>query len=593
MTNGRFSLYPTLILFLFLGSFQSTLATSPEFARLDSIFKVNSGVYPQEKLEKMVFEMRSLAVEPLEMGKSELHTSTFHLNGNRIGLALITAQKAVDIFDSLDEEELTVLALIQEARIHRKLGEMGKVDEIEARIMPVVESLPDGKAKWLGLRLRSANGIDHGKLDSAHVWIRPAIEVGERLGDSIMIAGARYVDAVAYQLQGKQKRSLQILREIEPHIQATPDYSMQVQFYNFFGMVYMSVQQNENAVACYRKAIAISRDHQLRWHEGTALNSLAIGLKALGDTAGAIEAHEGALDISIEYNQFSNISSICSGLADIYIGLQDWEQAGTYAQKGLRYAREARMARMEAYALMRVAMVDMAQEDYGHALDQLAQADSITRLSGNWARIRDINEMRAEASEQLGEMEAALHFQRLATSAQDSIEYISAKMYADSLQLSQPVIVQADPSTSKDSGLLWALVAFAGIAVGALFFWRFRKSSPPPAPEPAAPETPPAVTAEHITGAIESLKANKDWTQFMLQFDRIYPGLMASMAQRHPDLTPTDVRILALSRLGLSADETGEILGISTESAKKARYRTRKRLGLASDQSLMQYMLQG
>ena len=79
----------------------------------------------------------------------------------------------------------------------------------------------------------------------------------------------------------------------------------------------------------------------------------------------------------------------------------------------------------------------------------------------------------------------------------------------------------------------------------------------------------------------------------MLQFDSIYPNLMTGIAQRDPNITPTDLRILALARLGLSIDESADLLAISTSSVKKARYRTRKRLDIPADQTLLQYMLQG
>lgn len=593
--SGKSVLRVISILLLWPFGYQGIQANPNQFSQLDSTFRANAGLYGQEELEALIFELRSNARAPLELGKMELHNSTYHLKGARIGLALIACQRAVAIFDSLDVQEMSLRALIQEAGLHRKLGDMTSVAEVLTRVMRLARDLPDGELRCKALRLQGAYAIDRGQLDSAHIWIRPAIRMAEQAGDPVLVAGLRYVDAVAYQLQGKQKAALKILREIEPGILATPDYAMQAQYYNFYGMVHMSVEDNTAAVETYRKALKIAQDQRLRWHEGMILNSLAIGQRALGDTVSAIQNHQAALDIAMELNQVSNISSICSGLADIYIGLKEWDLAEDYARKGLQYARQAQLLRMESYALIRIAMVDMQRENYVHALDQLTLADSLTRPSGNWTRIRDINEMRAEASEKLGQMEAALHYQRLATSAQDSIEYKEVKMYADSLKYSQPLIVQTKPEEGKRKReeFLWLLLVLGAIGGIAWLVWRFRNGVRET--EETLPDAIPVqeVSPADITATVEALKRHKNWSQFMLQFDRIYPGLMQSMALRHPDLTPTDVRVLALSRLGLSADETGEILGISTESAKKARYRTRKRLGLAAGQSLLQYMLQG
>lgn len=589
------SLQRLFALVIFSGIALLSEGSGAKFDRLDSTFRANAGIYSQEELKDLLFDLRALARGPEDQGKLELCNSIFHLRGSRLGLALIANQKAERLFDSIGDSELLLRARMNAVDIFVKRRDRKSIDETMAQILQTPRAGREDKVAVQILRMRGATHLQHGNSDSAHHYLEKANEMALGLGDSTESVRALYLDAIAYQLQGKPKRALQTMLDIEPGIFTVPDFTLQVNYYNILGMVYMSVGQNENAVFSYEKGVEIAQKRGLRYEEGILLSSLAIGQKASGDTTEAIASYEAALEISMELDLLSTMSSICSGLADIHIGLKNWDLAGEFAQRGLDYSREAQITRMETYALMRVAMVKMQQGGYEAALDALSQADSLTRPSGNWTRVKDINELRAEASEQLGEMEQALAFQRMAAAAQDSIEFLEAKKYADSLMLTQPVIVSNAEGEGASGGGPWIWLAglLGLLGLSGFLYWKLRSRSEGGAAPSTREKVQEEPDPESIREAIRALKEDKDWTRFMLQFDSIYPGLMSTVGQRHAKLTPTDMRILALARLGLSVDESADLLGISSDSVKKARYRTRKRMGLPADQTLMQYMLQG
>ncbi|HHG85804.1 MAG TPA: hypothetical protein ENJ82_13735 [Bacteroidetes bacterium] len=592
---GWGSLYQLLVFLLFSGISLTGEAKGEDFNRLDSTFRAISGISTAKEMETLLFEMQSLAKTPREQGITELHYGLYHMKGSRLGLAVIASEKAVEAFDSIRDYDLVIQAQLLQAYTYRKLGNFNKANEIITRLMHIRKIIPKGKNSIEILRVRGALYLDRGKPDSAHYFLEKAIKLARQQKESLEYVMAMFINSIAYQVQGKQKLALQNMLEIKDSVFKIPEYRLHIQYCNFFGMVYMSVKQNKNAIAYYEKAISISKSHNLRWYEGMATNSLAIGLKAIGDIPAAIEKYKDALEIAIELNQLANLSSICSGLADIYIDTEQWEKAGDFAKKGLNYSRQTKEIRMESYALMRIAMVEMHWGNHSKALEDLELADSLARHIGNWGRIKDINEMRSEASEKMGDMNQALIFQRLASSALDSIEYKEAKLYADSLEYSKVKSISAElPQESKPQNFwLWAIIILGIIALSGLFLWKIKLQKPEKPTETQPIASNKEMQIEAASRAIKSLRENKDWAGFMLQFDTIYPGLMETIAKRHPGITPTDLRILALSRLGLSADELGDFLGISPESGKKARYRTRKRLGISADQSLMQYMLQG
>jgi DNA-binding CsgD family transcriptional regulator len=94
---------------------------------------------------------------------------------------------------------------------------------------------------------------------------------------------------------------------------------------------------------------------------------------------------------------------------------------------------------------------------------------------------------------------------------------------------------------------------------------------------------------EALRSRLTSEKAWQEsyWNEFLLAFSHVYPAFFSRVRNGYPDLTPHELRICALVKMNLSLDEMGEILGISGESVRKARYRIYKKMGLGSDQELI------
>lgn len=66
----------------------------------------------------------------------------------------------------------------------------------------------------------------------------------------------------------------------------------------------------------------------------------------------------------------------------------------------------------------------------------------------------------------------------------------------------------------------------------------------------------------------------------------------ANLRTAHPGLTDDELRLATFMRFNLSSEELAEVFNISMSSLMTKRYRLRKKLGIAKDQSLEQYILQ-
>ncbi|MEL6561180.1 MAG: tetratricopeptide repeat protein [Bacteroidota bacterium] len=92
--------------------------------------------------------------------------------------------------------------------------------------------------------------------------------------------------------------------------------------------------------------------------------------------------------------------------------------------------------------------------------------------------------------------------------------------------------------------------------------------------------TPVAYIAEIEELTQSSLLTNEEWKIFKKKFNLIYPTFFDKLYQQFSEITNSEEKIFALLRLHLSNHEIGDMLGISAESVKVARYRLRKKLKL-------------
>ncbi len=85
--------------------------------------------------------------------------------------------------------------------------------------------------------------------------------------------------------------------------------------------------------------------------------------------------------------------------------------------------------------------------------------------------------------------------------------------------------------------------------------------------------------SERMAALLDSvILTDADWQRFRLVFEQVHPGFFEDLRRTHPELTPADVRLVALSKLGIPTAEMAGMLGVSAESIRKGRYRLRRKL---------------
>ena len=88
-----------------------------------------------------------------------------------------------------------------------------------------------------------------------------------------------------------------------------------------------------------------------------------------------------------------------------------------------------------------------------------------------------------------------------------------------------------------------------------------------------------------------NLQSEGYWNEFLLLFSRVYPDFFEQLKTDYSELTQNELRICTLMKLNLSLLEIANLLNITTESARKARYRIYKKMDLNSDKELAEKLL--
>ena len=87
------------------------------------------------------------------------------------------------------------------------------------------------------------------------------------------------------------------------------------------------------------------------------------------------------------------------------------------------------------------------------------------------------------------------------------------------------------------------------------------------------------------------LQDDNNWENFSRYFEQVHKDFNSNIKSKYPEVTSNELRLMALLKMNLSSKEIANILNISPEGIKKARYRLRKKLDITTEDSLQDLVL--
>lgn len=84
---------------------------------------------------------------------------------------------------------------------------------------------------------------------------------------------------------------------------------------------------------------------------------------------------------------------------------------------------------------------------------------------------------------------------------------------------------------------------------------------------------------------------DQEWENFTLHFDKVHSDFISALKEKHPGISNNEVKLCAYLRMNLSTKEMAQLMNISVRGVEVSRYRLRKKLELATEVSLFDYLI--
>lgn len=98
---------------------------------------------------------------------------------------------------------------------------------------------------------------------------------------------------------------------------------------------------------------------------------------------------------------------------------------------------------------------------------------------------------------------------------------------------------------------------------------------------------------KRISKIIDDARSDeRDWNLFEESFNEAHENFFKKLKNNHPELIPNDLKLCAYLRMNMSSKEIASLLNISTRGVEIRRYRLRKKLNLAHDQNLTEFLIE-
>ncbi len=97
---------------------------------------------------------------------------------------------------------------------------------------------------------------------------------------------------------------------------------------------------------------------------------------------------------------------------------------------------------------------------------------------------------------------------------------------------------------------------------------------------------------ENLLAGVEQQQRSFSWINLKDRFLESHPEFMPVLLDMHPNLTPAEIKLCTLLHLNLDTNEIAAITSQTYDSARTARTRLRKKLGLKTEDNLVAYLMQ-
>lgn len=89
---------------------------------------------------------------------------------------------------------------------------------------------------------------------------------------------------------------------------------------------------------------------------------------------------------------------------------------------------------------------------------------------------------------------------------------------------------------------------------------------------------------------LKTMVPNRTWEEFETRFEQVHTDFSKELLQKHPNLSPSELRVCSLLKLSLSTKEIANLMQRSVRTIDNTRFSIRKKLELGAEKNLVSYL---
>lgn len=389
----------------------------------------------------------------------------------------------------------------------------------------------------------------------------------------------------------------------------------------------------------YRRVEEICVKHDIKYGLAITRSNRATNLVQTHQYEKALQLYFEAIPYFEENNRQLELGEQYNLIGSVYIQMDSLETAKEYLSKALKLSTANGEMSMVGLATRNLGDVYFKEKKYNAALQQLQRSLEISKQTSN--KIEIINDYLkiSDTYEKLGNVSKAYEYRKIYSATHDSIfsQENSQKISALELHYKTEKSEQEIELQKKEIALLeekekasnlQRIGLIAGLIATILFFglgyYAIRQKMKRNKLERERVKAELAFKKKELTThalhlakkneVLEGLKHkaqelkkiegggkayqqliqtinfdqqdDKVWETFTQYFEAVHKDFPGDATKKYPDISRTELRLMALIKMSLSSKEIANILNISSDGVKKARQRLRKKMNLSPEDSL-------
>lgn len=411
--------------------------------------------------------------------------------------------------------------------------------------------------------------------------------------------------------------------------------------YNALGIENRNLQLHEKAIDYYQRAVAINLDINDLENLSKNYSNLGVSFQDIGEIDKAVENYKKSLELAERIGSSSTIAQNSLNLGTIYLKNKNLKKAIRLFRKSLHICRTNKITYGMVLNYINIGSVYTDMKKYDSAIINLDSSLKYAKKVGLPKEESQIYEHLSHVYKQKNDFKNAFHYQSLFKLINDSLITIEKQQkiiaLEDKYTISQEEKTILEMQTKAVSQKL-TIVSLILVALSLLLiaFWFVFKHKKEVQKKKLALLTADKMALEikvknselnqktlniahlkennkEVTKGIEALlesspgasnemkallrkaklSAKKDniWQEFDLRFKANHSGFYTKIMAEYPDLSPVEVRIVALLRLNLTSKEIAEIMQRSTKTIENNRGNIRKKMNLQRSENLTSFIL--